>query len=263
MKLSNRFLQNSEINGFDIERKRKQLLEEGKRSELLTTYNSAYPSIPDGNTGVFWDQKFSQQKKKHYMEEDRNRIISEWILKEYNRNEILLDLGVGKGYIETLIYPKLRGKIKLVGTDITTKTLTELRRNFPDWTFIKSKLFPLSFTTNSFDLILLLEVLEHIKPSETFRVLKEIYRVLKTDGVFIMSVPINEGLEEMFPDNPNQHLRVYSEELIRFELETVGFKINRIVRLTAFSSNYTLKKVINNIFKFRESNNLIIFASKN
>ncbi len=263
--MSNKLKQNIQMlqeyytDGFSMEKLRKKLLKLKKRKKLLATYSKKYPQIKDENSSKFWDKKLTNEENLiHPMEKDRIRIVAKLIKKGDN----VLNLGIGKGELENYLYTKFSNTISWTGTDITENWFKKLKKNFPKWKFRKTKLTKLPFKTNLFDTIYLLEVLEHIQPDKTFKVLYEIKRVLKKNGLFIISVPINEGLESMFPKNPNAHVRIYSKNLIEFELKEVGFKIKKIHKLTAFSKFYHIKKLINNILKIKHSNNLIIIAKK-
>lgn len=246
-------------NGFQVEKYRKQLLLAKKYETLVSTYSAKFPSIVDRNTGYFWDKRFEEQAiENHYMEEDRNEIVSKTVV----RGEKILDLGIGRGKVEDILYRKFGNEISIFGSDITLKTLKKLKDKYPFWNFTKQKLSKLSFKSNQFDRVFLLEVLEHINPDETFSILNEVNRVMKTDGEFVISVPVNEGLEEMYPSNPNSHLRVYSEELLKFELNHCGFKVIKTIKLTAFPNLYHIKKIINEILLLRDPNNLIFICRK-
>lgn len=248
--------------GFDTERYRRQLLVTRQNKKLLATYSAAFPEIPDQNTGKFWDEHFnSESHTDHFMEADRNGLIANW-LKKRARERKVLNLGVGSGKLESLLYEEPFSQFGWVGTDITVQTLKRLKKSFPKWQFKKQNLTRLGIKNNSFDVVLLLEVLEHISPRQTHKVLSEIYRVLKPKGTFIVSVPVNEGLEEMFPHNPNSHLRVYSLELLTWEVQQAGFKVLEVKTLTAFASGYKWKSMLNQILKIRQANNLILWCGK-
>lgn len=245
--------------GFDSERYRKRLLNSGKINMLLKTYSNKFPSIKDENSGKFWDQRFQEKTEiNHAMANDRNSIVSNQVSK---KNKVL-NLGAGAGKLEEQVLRKVGKDIFWIGTDITFDSLTNLKKTYPFWKFQKEKLEKLSFNNCSFDLIFLLEVLEHITPANTFQVLAEIHRVLKKNETLILSIPVNEELEEMYPKNPNAHLRVYSEGLIKFELVYSGFEIKQIIKLTAFNKFYYIKKMINNISNLKHPNNLILIAQK-
>jgi len=79
-------------------------------------------------------------------------------------------------------------------------------------------------------------------------------------------VPLNEGLEAMISKgkNPNAHVRIYTPELIKAELEINGFKILKVKKLFAFHNLYKLKTFIAKYLLRKKShyNNIIIFAQK-
>ncbi|MBP7842553.1 class I SAM-dependent methyltransferase [Candidatus Woesebacteria bacterium] len=252
-------------NGFDTERVREKLLAQKKYKQLLATYFQKLPEIVDSNSPEFWDEKFENETDAElfYMTTDRNDIIASLIQKNRTNNTYaILNVGAGSGQLEKAVTEKIGATINWVGTDFTQKTLKKLQETFPQFSFVKTGIVPLPFADATFDTVCLLEVLEHIRPSQTISVLKELYRVTKHAGTVIISVPVNEGLEQMIPDNPNSHVRVYSKELLSFELKVSGFKIKQIFSLTAFNSLYSIKKLINSILKLREPNNLIFVLEK-
>ena len=93
------------------------------------------------------------------------------------------------------------------------------------------------------DIVLVLDVLEHLPTNKTYEAYSELIRVLKPGGTLIVSVPLNEGLEEMLKHgkNPNGHLRAYTPDILKTELKLSGFKIIRECYLFAFSKLYFLK----------------------
>lgn len=94
----------------------------------------------------------------------------------------------------------------------------------------------LSFSDNSFDLIIANHILEHIP--EDLKAMKEIQRVLKKDGVAILQVPYSEKLEttfeEPFINDPKKqellfgqkdHVRIYALDDYLKRLENAGFAV--------------------------------------
>lgn len=236
---------------------RKSLVDQGMIKQAYATYFKQKIFFPGKNTTEFWDREFSLRSKPFPMEDWREKVVMNLL----HDNLTLLNIGVGSGRLENKLFEK--GKYShYIGTDITSTTLNGLRKKFPDKKFLKSRVEQLPFEGQSFDQVLLLEVLEHIKPHKTFGVLREVYRVLKKDGTFVISIPVNEGLENMLPYNPNAHMRIYSEDLIIFELVHSGFKVKKIYKTSAFSNFFWVKNLLNNIFSFRHSNNLILVCTK-
>ncbi len=212
------------ITGFDIERLRKKFLSEGKITKLLATYSAEYPEIHGENTPEFWDEKFSGDNTTLFpMAYFRNKLVASTI----KSGDAVLNLGVGMGYLEEFILERHLSSVDLTATDFTDTALKNLKKRFSQIKFVTTGLVPLPFPSESYDVVCLLEVLEHIAPKETFSVLNQIYSVLKPGGTAIISVPLNEGLEQMMPSNPNAHKRVYSIDLIIFEIQKAGFTVYR------------------------------------
>ncbi len=236
---------------------RKKLLAAGKYRQLLKTYKDQKHFLKDENSGEFWDDIFATRPGVFPMETWRMETITNLI----DCDKSILNLGVGRGDLEEYLIKKC-DHLTYLGTDITPKTVEKLRGKFPDLHFQEGDLLSLSPKKYQFDQILLLEVLEHIKQNETFPVLKHIYSITKPGGRFIVSVPVNEGLEEMLPVNPNSHMRMYSEALVTFELETVGFTVEKVYWASAFGSYFKLKQFLNKILYRWEPNNLILVCRK-
>jgi len=236
---------------------RKQLLAQKKYKEVLQTYKHQKVSLPDENTPEFWDHIFATRPETFPMETWRiSKIVS-----LLNCNASILNLGVGRGDLEEQLLKKCDSP-KYIGTDFTSETIAHLKKRFPKLRFIETDLFGLDPKKYQFSQVMLLEVLEHIKPKETFKVLKLVYALTAPNGYFYLSVPVNEGLEEMLPINPNSHMRIYSEELVKFEVESVGFIVEKVYRASAFNSYFALKQFLNTIIHKWQPNNLILVCRK-
>ena len=88
----------------------------------------------------------------------------------------------------------------------------------------------LSFDDNSFDVILVLDVLEHIKDDEA--AIKEMGRVLREDGLLIIFVPALKILWSK-TDELSHHFRRYTLKELKNKINKYGFKN---VRATYFNS---------------------------
>lgn len=245
---------------FNFEKKRKQLLDYGFYKKTLATYREQKTFLPDENTADFWDDHFKDNPPTFPMEQWRISTV----IRVLNLTESWLNVGVGRGILESQVSKEPEFiPTNYLGSDITNKTLQTLKLKFPKLRFVKSTLENLSTIQKSkFKQVLLLEVLEHIKPSETFKVLNQIHTLLENKGKLIISVPLNEGLEEMFPYNPNSHMRVYSEALLRFELEVSGFKILKIYRASAFNKLFFVKHILNSLLSIKAPNNIVVLCQK-
>ena len=83
----------------------------------------------------------------------------------------------------------------------------------------------LPFATGSFDLVALLDTIEHI-PDE-FGVLREVVRVLKPGGKVLITVPAFMWLWS-YNDEINDHQRRYTAPELRQKLEVSGLRVTRL-----------------------------------
>lgn len=249
---------------FDIERKREELAKSRQYSELGSTYSKEFSEIDDLNSPKFWDllnQADNVSNRINPMARDRINTVKQLIPKDASK---IIDIGFGSAQLEKSVL-LAKKKIQWFGVDISYKSVKRASILYPQGKFKTGNITRLKYQNGFFDCAIALEVLEHIKPSLTFRALSEVHRVLKSNGVFIISVPLNENLEEMVlrGENPNAHLRVYSQSLIKAELEMSNFKILKEKTLYAFNNGYMFKTLIAKLIPgIRKPNNIIILAQK-
>jgi ubiquinone/menaquinone biosynthesis C-methylase UbiE len=117
--------------------------------------------------------------------------------------ESILDVGCGEGYLEELIIQ--RGiKAKIVGIDISDKALQIARRKSPQAVFQEGDIYNLPFQDSQFDLVLAVEVLEHLQ--NPMKALLEIKRV--SNKHYILSVP-NEPIFTVASLLAGRHLKSF------------------------------------------------------
>lgn len=252
---------------FKIEQIRAELASSKNFKELLKTYSKPYPEIKDLNTPKLWDGLNVPKdtvRTNNPMESNRLKIVA-GLIKGLDLS--VFNIGFGSASLEKEYFKKNGSLIsKWHGIDISPASVKKAKKEFPHGVFKLGNISRLNYPDNTFDYAVSLEVLEHIPPSKILECLKEIYRVIKPGKYFIASVPLNEGLEEMIArgENPNAHVRIYTPELIRAELEITGFTILKEKKLYAFNDFYTIKSLIaNHIFKKKfHYNNIILLAQK-
>lgn len=244
---------------FKIEYKRSELAYKKNLKELIKTYNSDYPEIPDLNSRKFWNEILSDRTPlavQDGMTRTRSRIVAEFLPLSVKS---LLDLGIGPGWVEEIL--EMRKGLKLYGTDISDLTIKNVKKRFKGEFWIES-IYDKHKKNSKYDAVMTLEVMEHIPPSKTFTVLKKIHSLLVDNGYYIVSVPTNEGLETM-KDNPNGHVRLYTVPLICAELEIAGFKVLKIKTIFAFKNFYFLKSMLAKVIRNKwKPNNIIVLAQK-
>lgn len=95
----------------------------------------------------------------------------------------ILDVGCASGRMANEIW-KIYPRSKVVGVDTYKKALDFGHKRYPHIKFIHSDAHKLPFRSNSFDLIICYEVIEHVV--NPIDVLSEIKRVVKKDGLAIV-----------------------------------------------------------------------------
>ena len=251
------------VKAFKLEYLRNKLATKGDIKELIHTYDRSNPEIPNTNSGKKWDTlNINIDRFNNPMAHDR--IIS---LKKYisGSNLKILDFGFGQGALESELY-RTKQHLSLIGIDMSSKSVNKAKKIFKKWKFFVGGIEKLRKYKAHFDYIVCSEVLEHISPRYTLLTLKQFYSSLKSGGYFLISIPLNEGLEELIKKgkNPNSHTRIYTPAIIKAELEISWFKIIASEFLFAFRKYYFLKKIIAKMFTniLFKPNVMIILSQK-
>lgn len=215
------------------------------------------------NTPTFWDKALFSNNREliqspYYL--DKLNMVYRFVK---NKKGNFLDVGFGMGNLEKLLSKKDH-IFKIFGTDFSTKAVAHAKKTL-EGKYCIADVQKLPFKKNFFDIVVMLDVYEHITRLDSRNVLKEIVRVLKLNGFFVISVPINENLKIMNRNgiNYNAHVRQFiGPDLIK-ELEKFGFYIFQRKYIYAFRKFYYIKKFIIKIFpNFRKPNVLILFCKK-
>lgn len=118
------------------------------------------------------------------------------------RGEIVLDAGCGEGTIPTTIAAKLSGARNVYGIDRSPSMLERARKNpnLAGVTFDEGTIQELSYSYETFNIVLCIAVLIHNNPNEFRQFLEESYRVLKPGGRLVIGLM---APELYLPDSPN------------------------------------------------------------
>ncbi len=130
----------------------------------------------------------------------------------------ILEIGSGQGYGIQIIAPTADKYVAIDKFD----TPFEQPENAPKIEFVKTNVPPLSgLEDNSFDFVVSFQVIEHIKKDK--ELVKEVYRVLKPGGKYIVSTP---NIKTSLTRNP-WHIREYTVEEFEALLKTSFSKIEK------------------------------------
>lgn len=129
------------------------------------------------------------------------------------KNKVVLDVACGAGTGSRYLVSK--GARKVVGVDISEDAIREAktwneRGNGAEFVLSDAESLPLP--SNSFDVVVSFETIEHLKEPERF--LLECKRLLKKEGIFICSTPNKMIATPIFrrPSNPYHVKEFYPQE---------------------------------------------------
>lgn len=191
----------------------------------------------------FWDYQSQRPSAlRNYFSAGHGRWIVERTLRYFPKKEPtastfkVLDLGCGAGYLLRRLAEQVSSRpIEFVGADFS---LASIDKSKSEWSntkampqFVHISHYPMLFPASSFDVVYSIEVVEHLYDDMLSEMLREVHRVLRPGGVFFVTTPNNEDLEQMQTSCPNcesifhiwQHVRSWTAESLTAEIESRGF----------------------------------------
>ena len=159
--------------------------------------------------------------------------LSPWYANHIKKTDSVLDIGCGIGQ-ESVVCAKLAKSV--TGFDISSKNIT-IAKNLARENNLKNVKFfvhnaenNLPFANNTFDKILIFDVLEHLKNRD--KLIKEVIRLLKKNGKLFLLTDNPETSWKNFQKSASifyyadiDHKYEYSKEDIKKFLKNNGFKI--------------------------------------
>lgn len=156
-----------------------------------------------------------------------------WFIKFLEKNDILLDLGChnGQNTIKSSKFVKFATGVELDEKALALARFSLRQSKIKNVSFKTANLEnKLEFENNSFSKILFLDVLEHLHNRS--QILREIHRILKSNGVLILGVPNSQTSWKRLQRSAGicsfsdpDHKIEFSQSSIRKLLEQTGFKI--------------------------------------
>lgn len=160
----------------------------------------------------------------------------------------VLNIGVGRGGLESVL---VASGHTVAALDPSARSIESLQVRLPAVTAKVGYSQAIPFPDESFDHVVMTEVLEHL-PTDVLRgSLLEVNRVLRRGGRFVGTVPANEVLSANFAHCPKcsetfhrwGHVQTFSPATLKLLLEQAGFRDVQ-VRLRAFP-DFQRKGLIN------------------
>ncbi len=223
-------------------------------------------SIFDKISAEWWDQN-GPMKMLHSMNETRMLFIKERIINKYQKlgslkeileKKLILDLGCGGGILSETLAEE---GANILAIDQSKKLINEAKKR------AKSKKLKIDYQYQSikslrakrvkFDIILCMEVIEHVQDYRSF--IKLAFECLKTDGLIVFStinksilsyfttIFLAEKILKLVPSKTHDwHMYVKPEEILEVA-EKFSFRLDKIKGLAAIPSLQGFKWIrINN-----------------
>ena len=177
----------------------------------------AHPDLP-GFKDKWFGLKRSIYKERLF---ERYRFCNTYI-----KNKIVLDIPCGVGWGTTL----LRGYNSTIGMDVSVEAIQYAKKHFErkNRKFLTGDMQAIALNDDSVDIIICLEGFEHVTKEIGEKFITESKRVLKQNGLLIMTCPVlNECANST--GNPS-HLNEYPEQEL-IELLNKNFRIIKMERI--------------------------------
>lgn len=177
--------------------------------------DDTYSNYPDSGFEI------TDQNKHSFWVRSRNRLFKDIIYSQMkdDGNTKFLEIGCGIGDLISNIISK--SNLEITGAEIYTKGLLYAKKHLSNVKFVQFDIAKKSLT-DKFDMISAFDVIEHIDDDLT--AISNINKMLKIDGIFIVSVPQHKFLWSRL-DGLVKHKRRYSRKELISKLEQNGFKI--------------------------------------
>lgn len=146
-------------------------------------------------------------------EECRGEIAAEHyqryqFAKQFVKGKIVLDAACGEGYGSSLLAEKAA---KVTGLDLDRNTVEKAEKKYGNekLSYQSGSVEKLPFEDGTFDAVVSFETIEHVGEEVQKSFLREISRVLKPDGILIMSTPNKTVYTDLVEGNNPFHVKEF------------------------------------------------------
>lgn len=172
--------------------------------------------------------RMAEQEDKYWWHVGRKKIIDRHLRNmQLSKNSAILNIGCGTG--GTIDMLEKYGTLENVDTSQEAVNYLK-KRNITNVKKVNGIKLP--FRDSTFDLVIALDVLEHIK--EDSKALKEWHRVLKPGGKLLITVPAYQWLWSDH-DESLHHYRRYTLSGLHSTVNREGFKVSKRSYIIVFS----------------------------
>ncbi len=141
------------------------------------------------NHDDFIDQYFMNRDRLAFFELVADYCVGILMDTDFVRTVRIADIGCGSGHMLEVLRRKLVSKcnVELFGLDFASAAISKARTLLPMATFVVADLYENGLPSDSFDLVLCIETLEHLRLPQ--RALLQLLRICKAGGDVVITVP--------------------------------------------------------------------------
>jgi len=144
----------------------------------------------------------------------------------------VLDVGSSFGWFER--FALAAGVKKVVGIEPEEESFYKARKEVSKAVFKRGTALKIPEKDSSYDLVVMFDVIEHIPVGTEDQALKEIYRVLKKGGSFIMSTDYDLWISKIMDPAWYFGHRHYGEQKLKKLFTKAGFHVDQVEKRGGF-----------------------------
>lgn len=157
------------------------------------------------NTGQVHDIKVYQKDFSAFLLHARH-IWAYNFITQFCKNKKVLDIGCFLGYGQKIVSPYAK---QVIAIDLNENVIKMLQQKcfLPNVKFMKANACNMPFKKETFGTIIAFQLIEHVHPKKILKCLREINRVLKNNGIFVLATPNRKTRLRIFqkPFNPEHY----------------------------------------------------------
>lgn len=175
----------------------------------------------------------------------RIRYTEDLMKKYHEKDGIVLDTGCGIGIYSSYL---LRNGWNIISLDLSLSGLRIAKRRMMALNAFQASVDNLPFNDQSFNFVLSVDVIEHL--SSPLRYLKEVYRILRKNGLLIIQCPDSTSIAgRMILRSDKSHRRTFSLNEIQKICNALGYSELYSTTISFFPRLYPLNIILTKLFK--------------
>lgn len=180
-------------------------------------------------------QRLHEREYIHWWNIGRRHVLETALSRHFKSSSTeqkVLDVGCGAG--GNILFLKKFGRV--TGFDISEEALSfSSDKGFSELVLGRAEKVP--FPDGSFDIVSALDCIEHIEDDDA--ALQEAYRVLKSGGTLLLTVPAHKWLWSRH-DEALHHKRRYTQKELRRKIQDAGFALQEITHFVVLAIPFLL-----------------------